>query len=145
MKGIFATWKKKLHISDKNFAWQMFQIVRTFLVFTAGSLFFRADSLLDAFHRIGLSTRLEFSHGIFKDFIYLCYSVDLGGKPGLLVAIASFVLIAIVDICIYIKSDRIFDFFEGHRVIRWAGYYALAFLLILSLDIRAQEFLYAQF
>lgn len=145
MKGIFATWKKKLHISDKNFIWQMFQIVRTFFVFTVGSLFFRADSLLDAFHRIGLSTQMKFSFGIFKDFAHLCYSSDLGGKPGLLVAAISFLLIAVVDVCIYMKWDRVFRFFERHRVIKWAGYYVLVFLLILSLDISAQEFLYAQF
>lgn len=145
LKEPFGIWKKKLHINEKSFMWQAFQVVRTFAAFVVGSIFFRADSLFDAFHRIGLSTKMNFDFGTFKDFAHFCYSVDIGGKLGLLIAVVAFLFVAVVDFCIYLKSDRIFRFFEKHSVAKWVGYYALVFILILSLDIRAQEFLYAQF
>ena len=38
-------WKKKLHIQDKSWGWQVFQILRTFLLVNISWFFDRADSV----------------------------------------------------------------------------------------------------
>lgn len=145
MQKPFERWKRKLHIKEETWLWSVFQIVRTYVIFMVGSLFFRAVSFRDALHRIALSTRVRLDLSTFKDFAHVCISADLGGKSGLAVAALSFLLVAWVDICIYSGKKEAFQFFERHKVIRWVGYYVLVILLTLSLNIGAQEFLYAQF
>lgn len=45
MAGNYRKWKKKLHIQDKSWGWQVFQILRTFLLVNISWFFDRADSV----------------------------------------------------------------------------------------------------
>lgn len=52
LKPLFDRLKKALHIKDTNVFFRIFQSLRTFLLFSVGMLFFRADSLSGAFSLI---------------------------------------------------------------------------------------------
>ncbi len=137
--------KRTMHIKENNICWQLFQTVRTFALVAIGFLFFRAESLMDAVHRIMLGTKFTFDIPKFIQFARFFIQPDMGGKLGFLIMTLSFILIFIVDICKYFEVEKGTLFFERHKVIRWVGYYGIALFLVLSLNIGVQEFAYAQF
>ncbi len=144
LEPAFKICKTKLHINQEKLYWKVFQVIRTVAIFTFGMLFFRADSLPDAFYRIGKS--FDMANGsVFKSFISLFIYNGLGGKIGGAILVSSMIIFLAVDMLSYSGKHDIHGFFERHKVLKWLAYYTVTAIVIMSINIGQQEFLYAQF
>jgi hypothetical protein len=142
---VFVKLIKVLHIKVDSYIWNAFQILRTFILFSVGNIFFRAATYSDALKRLfnGFHIKMNFQ------FLYDIKSVvdfsDMGGKFGIICMIISMIAVMIVDYMVY-KNIDVREKLAGRKwFVRWILYYALVILIILSWDISNQESLYAQF
>ena len=132
--------------------YSVFQTCFTFLLICFGWVFFRANSVSDALILLGNLTKLGIStytsaigahnlNGFFKPFIF-----DGGLNQGNL--ILSFVLIVFVlsmeSMSTHIDFNKKIDTFP--LLLRWGFYVIATFMIILlSVDVSTQNFIYFQF
>ena len=139
----FEKIKGLLRIRDENVFWKAFQVIRTWFIFSVGMLFFRADSFIDGINRIKMGLAIGNISAI-SDLMTI--REDVGGKVGALVLLTSMLLLVLQEIVQYKKEVSLYQVIEGkRRVFRYAFYYITVFLILLSLNIGNQEFIYAQF
>ena len=141
-----------LHIPTDSIGWRTFQRIRTFLIFTVGQLFFRADSLMDSFDRIRISI-LYFAKSIspahisfvLDDFRNSDIVWKMGQRPGEI----AFVLSMLMLIYVEIQNNRGVDVQLKLKALptpaRWILYYGAVFLIFISFNAENVQFAYAQF
>ena len=70
----------------------------------------------------------------------------IGGKIGLAVLMISVMLLVVDEYLRYKKNVSLYEFITDKRLlIRYPCYYTIVFIILLSLNIGKQEFIYAQF
>lgn len=141
-----------LHIRTETIIWKTFQRIRTFLIFTVGQLFFRANSLMDSFARIGNSI-IYFGKSISPS--YIRFIVDdlrnsaipwkIGSRTGEISLIVAMLILTYVDI----QTNRCVDIQLKLKKmpvpLRWAIYYGAVLLIFISFNAVNVQFAYAQF
>lgn len=134
--------KQKMHIKEGK-AWNIFCVLRTNLIFLIGMLFFRASSLPDALSRMGR---------FFSGRVVWLEIVQFGresyaevGLIGLVILAIALILLVIFDYFLYNGKNLIEEIGKWNFVVRWAIYYMVFAIVILSFSIGGQEFTYAQF
>ncbi len=141
----FKKCKSKLHINDTKLYWKIFQVIRTIIIYTFGMIFFHASSLSDSLYRIGQTFVPATNISVLRQFISLLHTGDIGGTIGFLILALSFIMVFVVDLKAYINKNTFDKFFENHRITKWIAYYLIVTLIVMSMNIGQQEFLYAQF
>lgn len=144
--------KKGLHIKDGK-VWRAFCRVRTFLIFSVGMLFFRAESLPEAFALIGnsfkyLGTSLKVSYCkevAFPAFGWANVKANLGSGAGLLAFGCGLIAFLLIDRLIYKEKDLQKGLEEKPFILRWILYYIAVACILLSVSMAAVNFTYAQF
>lgn len=145
LEPAFKTIKNKLKINDTAIIWRIFQIVRTFFIYLFGTVLFRADSISDAFARIKAGFRVDMSLQFLSDIRKAVRFDDVSGVYGLVAIAIGIIFVLVVDYMKYKEIDYIKKLTTSKWYVRWIIYYAIAILLVTSLDITNQEILYAQF
>ncbi len=145
LEPVFEKMKTGLHIREESGWWHAFQSLRTLTLWMFGMLFFRAVSLPDALMRLGDSLHVQLGSGVLFSIRSAIDFSALGGTGGLAVMGLSFLAVLVVDYLKYRNID-VQEKLAGLKwPYRWALYYVLVVVLFCSLDIAAQESIYAQF
>ena len=126
---VFESWNKALHINKKSPVFKAFQMVRTYIFFSIGMLFFRADSLPVAIDLIKNSfTRTH----LYEPIISLRSGgpwEEFGTWWGLIVVLVFVVLQFICDRRIYYGLPVQELVTKRPLVVRWIIYFALLFTI----------------
>lgn len=131
----------RLSINTASFSWKLFRIVKTFILVDIAWIFFRADTIKSALIILKNSLSLFNIGLVLNDGIY---------KLGLDSKNYNILFISLVALLIagYINEKKI-DFKEWLSqqsiLFRYLLYWSGIILIILSLDITGQEFIYFQF
>lgn len=131
---------EKLHINTECAGWHIFQSIRTFLCFSVGMIFFRADSTTGSIYIIKKAfTSLSTPITIFDAFD--TYTI--------VVVVFGLILLLIMDTFKY-KQVSVRDTLAGsHITIRWFCLYAMILLLTLHsirrIGLETGAFIYGQF
>jgi alginate O-acetyltransferase complex protein AlgI len=144
----FATKKKRKRIAKKlklkktSFIRQAFQMTVTFGMVTFAWIFFRADSLSDAYYIV---THLFTGWSKAFNLSGLLQSIHFGMlKKELAVALVS--LAAMLLLHILRKKDSFEDFIaKRHIVLRWSFYVVLLLWILTFGDASTENFIYFQF
>lgn len=144
---------QRSHIDTGSLLWKLFQRVRTFLIFTVGQLFFRANSLMDSFMRIrssivyfGKSISPAYIKMVIDDLRYSSGIVwKMGARSGEAAFILAMILLVYVDVQTYRGVDIQLKLEQMPRPIRWAAYYGALLLIFISFNSVNVQFAYAQF
>ena len=129
------------HIKADALPWKLFAAVKTFILTDIAWIFFRAESLVAALYILRQSFMLGNINLLFGDGIY---------KLGLNTRNMNILLIALIPLLICgLLRERGTDvrswILKKNVILRYAMYWAALILIILSLDITGQEFIYFQF
>ncbi|MCR4695253.1 MAG: MBOAT family protein [Pseudobutyrivibrio sp.] len=131
-------------ITNKNLAllWKGINIVKTFIIANIGWVFFRSETIGQALWVLKNSLKLD----NVKSFITGGGIYALGvNKVGLVVMITAFILLFV---CSLIKEKKIapIEWISSKNfIIRYAIYWTIVTLIVFSLDLNGQEFIYFQF
>ncbi len=128
-EGTFSNWKKALHIRNDHPVWKGFQMVRTYVFFSIGMLFFRADSLPMAFELIRNSFARADHMAAFISLRSDGPWEEFGTYWGLLAVAVFIILQAIADYRVYHKLPVQELVIERPLVVRWVLYIALVFTI----------------
>lgn len=134
---------ERLHISQRNYIYAFFRIIRTYICYAIGMMFFRADSYSDG---------IAIIRNVFNTANnYILCSEDFWGmtfaemQRHIIYILIGFVPLCVVDKMRY-EGISVRDRLHTHSgIIRWGLYYAIMILVALSSTLSTQEFLYAQF
>lgn len=148
LKGVV----KLLHIRTESIFWKTFQRIRTFLIFTVGQLFFRANSLMDSFWRIrnsviffGKSISPSYIKFIVEDLRNSSITWKMGSRPGEIALVVAMLMLVYVDIQTNRGVDIQLKLKTMRAPLRWAIYYAALLLIFISFNAVNVQFAYAQF
>ncbi|MCQ2523336.1 MAG: hypothetical protein MJ123_03275 [Lachnospiraceae bacterium] len=119
------------------------QTIRTFLIFTVGMLFFRADSLRDAVLRIKKSVGFNINLETIKSAMKV--TVVPAGKVGCFCLLLSFAALVVFDIYLYKGKDLIDIISKKNVCIRWMIYILCIIMILASYNVGGKAFAYAQF
>lgn len=143
---------ERLHIHTESIIWKTFQRIRTFLIFTVGQLFFRANSLMDSFMRIrnsvvhfGTSVSPSYIKFVVDDLRNSTIVWKMGERPGEIALIIAMILLVYVDIQTYRGTDIQIKLKSVPAPLRWALYYGAVLLIFISFNAVNVQFAYAQF
>lgn len=129
---------QKLHINPKNILWITFQRLRTFLIFSIGLICFRAEDMGQVFAVLKAGVT-QFGERGFSQV-----KGDLGYINLILLCVALLVLV-IVEL----MQNKEIDIFEWvtkkPAIISWCIYLFVCGMIMLSLSISGQSFIYAGF
>jgi D-alanyl-lipoteichoic acid acyltransferase DltB (MBOAT superfamily) len=129
---------KKLHINPKNILWITFQRLRTFFIFSIGLICFRAENMKQVFAVLKGGVTQFHKRGFSQ------VRGDLG-MVNLLMLCVAFVIFAAVELL----QNRGVDIFDRNSqpktLLRWIGYLVICGMILLSLSISGQSFIYAGF
>lgn len=134
----FQKMVKKLHINPKNILWITFQRARTFLIFSIGLICFRAENMGQVFAvlKAGMTQFGERGFSQVKG--------ELGMVNLILLCIAMLVLV-IAEL----MQNRGMDIWEWatkqNTAVSWCIYLFICAMILLSLSISGQSFIYAGF
>lgn len=112
----------------------------TFLLFCASLVFFRSESLGQAFMIV---RKLFLGFGFDTILTTSPLSLGLGGYHLMLLAVGLIILF-LVDLYRE-QGHTLGELFAGRRFVRWGFYYLLVTLILLSANFGAEEFIYFQF
>ena len=145
LEPVFQKMKTGLRIREESGWWHAFQSLRTLTLWMFGMLFFRAASLPDALTRLGASLHGLLDAGLLQGINLAVPFADLGGIGGLAVMGLGFLAVLAVDYMKY-RDINVLEKLAGLKwPYRWAVYYVIVLVVFCSLDIAAQESIYAQF
>ena len=143
---------ERLHIRTESIIWKTFQRIRTFLIFTVGQLFFRANSLMDSFARIsnsviyfGKSISPSYIKFIADDLRNSTIPWEMGARTGEISLIIAMILLVYVDIQTNRGVDIQLQLKTMPTPLRWAVYYCAVLLIFISFNAVNVQFAYAQF
>lgn len=145
LEPVFRKTVTGLHIREESWWWHLFQSLRTIALWMVSLLFFRADSLPDAFTRLAASAHIRLDFGFLSDIKTAVSFGNLGGLGGLIIAALCFLAVLAVDYIKYKEINVQEKLAELKGPCRWAIYYAIVLVVFFSLNIAAQESIYAQF
>lgn len=140
----FDKLKKIFKVKEKNFIWQGFQVIRTWVLFSIGLIFFRADSLSDAIYMIG---RLKVRTDVIVPLqcLYRDTRAYMGGK----LSLAFFVIIILMQIFCefktYHEEDIQICITEKPTYIRWGCYIFFVCMILLTGAFGSSDFIYHTF
>ena len=122
-------------------SWKLIAAIKTFILTDIAWIFFRAESLGSALYILRQSFMLGNINLLFSDGIY---------KLGLNARNLNILFVALIPlfICSWLRergTDVKSWILEKNVIFRYAMYWAALILIILSLDITGQEFIYFQF
>lgn len=141
----FERIRKFFRINKDNIFWKVFQVIRTIILFSIGNIFFKAPSLKMAIHMIqdifkgtGVSAQLS-------DLYYSNIKGSIGGRVGLM-GIAIIIMMQIVaEVKVY-KGKSVQEIIKKLPfIIRWPGYIAFLFLIIVTGAFGKSTFIYFGF
>lgn len=134
---VFSNWRIK-HLSISNSAiFGCFRIVRTFVLVVIGYVLFRMPSLTETGH----ITRNMLSVVSFNDLGKLI----VNNKFQAAITLAGIVILIVIDVFRYKKTDLDFYFRKMPLVFRWIVYFILIAVIILLGDFDAASFIYFGF
>ena len=143
---------KLLHIRTESIFWKTFQRIRTFMIFTVGQLFFRANSLMDSFGRIrnsiiffGKSIAPSYIKFIVDDLRNSSITWKMGARTGEIALLVAMLMLVYVDIQTNRGVDIQYKLKTMRAPLRWAVYYAALLLIFISFNAVNVQFAYAQF
>lgn len=128
-EDVFAKWKKALHIKNDHPLWRAFQMARTYVFFSIGMLFFRADSLPVSFTLIKNSFMRADNYAAFVSLRSDGPWEEFGTYIGLLTVVVFIVLQTVVDYRIYHRLPVQELVTKKPLIIRWALYIVLVFVI----------------
>lgn len=115
----------KVDLNSKS--WQLFQMVRTYLVLTVGRFIIRADSVTDAFQMLKAAFS-EFNPWVFFDGSFFKLGLDAANFHLMLILIG---LLFVID-SIQEKGIHIREKISGMNIaVRWTIYYIAIFAIII--------------
>lgn len=131
----------RLHVDRGTFSWRAIRVVKTFVIVDAAWVFFRAETIQDAFEILKGSLRLS-NIGMIMNGGLLNLGLDQRNMSLLTVALALLLSASVIrekgmDLIAWITAQN--------AVFRYAVYWTVLVLILFSLDITGQEFLYFQF
>ena len=137
-KSIFSS---KL-LRDKDVLSRILQTVITFILISFTWIFFRANSIYEAFEIIGCIGK-SFSYvNLFDGTIW---SVGLGVK-NMLIALFAVAILIFADVICEKRNCEIYNILDKVKApIRWATYYLLILLILFSMNLNMTEFIYSGF
>ncbi len=141
---VFTAFNTRLKINTQSRGWKLWQIVRTFLLCSAGRIFFRAGGLLNALQLIG-AMLTNSSLAVFTEYDIFGYGLDLHDW-----------IVAVVAMGILLVADLMQEHFEIRDkiakqplVVRWSIWLGgMLIILIFGLygpRYSAANFIYEQF
>ncbi len=136
--------KSSLHIKDENIFFKLFKIARTFVLYSFGMLFFRADSLASAFYMI---SRIPVHSGFVETLrtLYRGCFAECGGIKGFLAMALVFLITLRMDIWIYNNVSWDDKFKKLPNMVRWISYFAVSLLIITMGVFGKSSFIYFGF
>lgn len=140
LKPLRMKFMKLIHMNLNGRLRKCIQIVITFLLFNFSLIFFRSNTLEDAFTIVGkIFTRFDFHSVLTTSFFQLGL-----GTQNFLFLVFAMVILFIGDICKE-KCDAIGMLLKQKWYCRWSFYYLLLLLILMSANLGSQEFIYFQF
>lgn len=143
LESVFVRVRKLLHIKAGRL-WQIFQVVRTFLIYSVGILFFRAESLPVSFRLIGSSFHMPDFRAALRD-LYSAQWSKMGGTAGIVVCCLAVLAVCVADLWKYRGIDAGEKISALPAAVRWGGYYLLVFLIAAFGMFGQSKFIYFQF
>ncbi|MDD6811853.1 MAG: hypothetical protein PUD93_08315 [Lachnospiraceae bacterium] len=129
---------QKLHINPKNIFWITFQRLRTFLIFSLGLICFRAENMGQVFAVLKAGVTQFGERGFSR------IKGDMGYVNLILLCVA-FLVLVIVE-WMQNQNIDIFDWVtKKPAVVSWIIYLFICGMILLSLSISGQSFIYAGF
>lgn len=132
---------QKLQIKTECFSWRLFQILRTYFIYCIGILFFRADSIKHAL-KVLLATLPVRNFEILFDGNLL---MSAWNWTDILILLFSMGTLFIVDRMKYRGVDVREKLQEQNMVFRWGVYFIVTFIVLFSMSMSSQDFIYARF
>jgi len=134
--------RRALHIDDTSIAWRTIRIATTFALIVVAWVFFRAHSIADAF--IVLSGMASGWGGLDPSVIAAGFASVGGGKLPIATALAGFILVHGMEAAL--ASSRHGDRLRhAPRPLRWMGYLALTYWIVLLGNWSSSSFIYFRF
>lgn len=143
---VYKKMRERLHINENSASWQIFTIVRTFLILTFGRYFIKAADLNQTWGLFGRTFSGKWNIGVLFDGTLFNYGLDAKNVYLMYVCI---LLLIVVDIChakdihfrqILMKQDIAFRYF-----VYMAGIFALIIFGIYGPGFEAASFIYQAF
>ena len=139
---------KKLGIKRDVFSYKLYQVIRTYLLFSFAMIFFRADNMSNAIYTIKNIFNLNLSLLLNKDLLISMIKGMQIDIYDLIVLIISLIVMFIVGLLAR-KKDVREKIFEQNIVFRWGLIYILIFSIIIfgcyGAGYNPTEFIYKQF
>lgn len=129
---------QKLHINPQNILWITFQRLRTFFIFSIGLICFRAENMGEVFAVL----KAGVTHYSQRGFSQV--KGDLGLVNLIMLCIA-FVIFAAAEIMQNRKTDIFSWITQRPAAVSWCTYMVICAMILLSLSISGQSFIYAGF
>lgn len=129
---------QKLHINPQNILWITFQRLRTFFIFSIGLICFRAENMGEVFAVL----KAGVTHYSQRGFSQV--KGDLGLVNLIMLCIA-FVIFAAAEMMQNRKTDVFTWITERPTPVSWCTYMIICAMILLSLSISGQSFIYAGF
>ena len=145
IEGILAPPFEKLcdrmHVRRDVFSWRALGAVKTFILVDAAWVFFRADTIQAAFQILKNSLKLSNIGLILNDGLL---KLGLNNRNMSILVFALMILLA-VSVLQEKGTDAVTWITKQNAVFRYAVYWTVLILILFSLDITGQEFIYFQF
>ena len=132
---------KALRVNTEVFSWKFLRIIKTFILTDVAWIFFRADTLSSAVYILKESFKLDNTGLLLNDGIYQL-GLDTRNMNILFIAL----LVLLVVSYMKEKGKNAYEWLSAQNALfRYVLYWGAILLIILSLDITGQEFIYFQF
>lgn len=132
---------RKCRVDTACFSWKVMMVLKTFFLVDIAWIFFRADSIHSAFMILKNSFKISNLGTILNDGIYQL-GLDTRNMNILFVALLGLCAVS----CLKEKKINALEWISKQNIVfRYLLYWGAMMLIILSLDITGQEFIYFQF
>ena len=136
----------KLNVKVKSFSFKLLEVIITFIIVDLAWIFFRAETIHDAFYYIQrMFTKID----LWRIFDGSLYKLGLD-RFEMNILIISLVVLFLVDLIKYIKKETIYMFLKNQCLyFRWAAIFFLLFFIIIygkyGAGFDPKQFIYFQF
>lgn len=136
----YKKWKTALHINDESISWQVFAIIRTFVILVFGRMLIRAKDLTQAIELYKKTFSKWNPEVLFNGTLYE-YGLDI---KNYYLMIACIILVIVVDV-IHYKKIQIRELILRQDVVFRYAIYFIAIFAIIIFGIYGGEFTSASF
>lgn len=141
-KPVKARFLSKLNLDKKPSLSHGLSVIFTFILISFSWIFFRASSISEA---LIIINRLFTSFSISNIFDGTIFRLGLGHANLLFAIVAVIVMIVADTLCENNKCDVTGLLIRTPHIVRWIVYYALIIMIIFSMNLSTQEFIYQAF